>query len=180
MGLEKRPATAGRKEHVGDDGLPKGSTLGSKLDAARAAAGLPTADEHEAAKDAPPPPRQVPLSACCIVLMLVASRASTSLVLSQLRLPITVFDTCLSNQTDVLDRSGGDGGDDAEHLRMISYGFTWMNLTGGMGALTFGILPGKVRWGTMVCCCSCCCGSWRCRSTNITTWGRAFCSAPAF
>jgi hypothetical protein len=86
-GPKKRALAGGAASSTEDDqqppaqgSFPEGSTLKDKLDATRKSAGLPTYDEMQAAKDEPAPLRRVPMSACCVLLMLVASRSSTNLV----------------------------------------------------------------------------------------------------
>lgn len=133
-GPKKRALAGGAASSTEDDqqppaqgSFPEGSTLKDKLDATRKSAGLPTYDEMQAAKDEPAPLRRVPMSACCVLLMLVASRSSTNLA-------------------NAIVEAGAAGGEPAEALKLVSYGLTLLNLTGGLGAVTYGILPGAAAW----------------------------------
>lgn len=113
-----------RAAGLDEDGLPTGSTLRAKMNSARMAAGIESVEEEIARKDMPAPSRNISLTLCCSLLMIVASRASQNLA-----------------------REMGDTNNiPLESMRMISYGFTLMNLMGGFGAITFGIFPGKVAW----------------------------------
>jgi hypothetical protein len=118
------PEESQRSASLGMDGFPKGSTLRARMNSRRKAAGIESVEEELARENDPPPLRNIPLTICCSLLMVVASRAS-------------------QNLTRVMDDSGGKP---LESVRMLSYGFTLMNLMGGFGAITFGIFPGKIAW----------------------------------
>jgi hypothetical protein len=117
---------------VDENGFPVGSSLQRKLDSMRKGAGIPTTAEYEEAQKNPPPPaeRRLLLGLACVGLMTVASRASNTM-------------------SEILDKDGDSGADEA--LRNGSYGLLFLNLAGGLGAITFAVRPGAVRWIYEMC-----------------------------